>query len=301
MPQPVDPSFTNAASLAAKGAGTRRLDASLAKLAAATAVKPAESKPGDLADRATLTQTNVLKAVRDAAPLRELGSRLIDLRKAIAGASPTDARASSEKLLEVIGTFDPLGSPTTRLLFDSAFLDLAGDANDANARFTVELGGTGGVVQATFVSGTTIADIAATFSILGKDIGLTARLSGNAIILDSDAPLSANFVGVRVIDDAGANIQSSPGSAIDALKRSLQKGLRAFDADQSLALLDDAIREVEQAERERLLGRAGEPLAIDEDDIPVIREAQAKLLEEARRLGLLIDHDAAKAFDALRP
>lgn len=305
MPQPVDPSFTNAASLAARGAGTRRLDASLVKLAAATAVKPAESRPGDVGDKASLTRTNVLKAVRDAAPLRELGSRLIDLRKILAGAVEThslpEAAVAGQKVLGLLGGLQPDQSPTTRLIFDSEFLDLAGDANDADARLILELGGPGGVRELAFTSGTSVADIAATLDLIGEDIGVAARLSGNAIVIESNTPLSAGFVGVRVLDGGGANVAINSGTGLGALRDAIRLGLGTIAPEEALALLDDAIREVERAERERLLGRAGESIAIDEADIPVIREAQTKLLDEARRLGLLIDHDPAKAFDALRP
>jgi hypothetical protein len=445
MPQPVDPSFTNAASLAAKDAGTRRLDASLAKLAAATAVKPAESKPGEIADRASLTQTNVLKAVRDAAPLRELGSRLIDLRRLLA--SPPSANAANDLQSKIDASLaairkvaeslrggkpgDPL-SPVTSppnalatnvadgvsdiqinapelapgesvdvnvivaqsaqtgglsLSFGGANLDLGSPGvSDPNARFSLEISGPLGTREFSFTSGTSLSDIADTFNSFTDVLGLSSIVSGRAVRLDTIERNADAFVSVRVVDDgdiAGNNIgiyryeptdsntadpqtrvafdqaegqtltdfgqdlvafvngaqatntgdtavsvdlgglkvafdlsiaraQSGPtfpfraftvvgqgeGSAVDRVGALDPKSALNLE---SLALLDDAIREVEQAERERLLGRNGEPLAIDEDDVPVIREAQAKLLEEARRLGLLIDHDAAKTFDALRP
>ncbi len=303
MPQPVDPSFTNAASLAAQGTGTRRLDASLAKLAAASSVKPALT-PAAKADDAALTRTNVLKTVRESEPLRELGSRLIEFRKIVANATATgpagEVLKAGQSVLELLDGITQEYPPTTRLIFDSAFLDLSGDANDPSAQFVLELGGPGGVRELSFSSGTSVADIAETLELIGAQIGIVARLSGNAVVLDSDSALSAGFVGVRVLDDGGSNLVTNPGEAIAALRDAIRSGLEAIAPEKTLALLDDAIREVERAERERLLGRADGPLALEEADIPVIREAQAKLLEEARRLGLLIDHDPAKALDALR-
>ena len=443
MPQPVDPSFKNAASLAAQGAATRRLDASLVKLAAATAVKPAESKPGDVGDSASLTQTNVLKAVRDTAPLRELGSRLIDLRRILASprqaGAPNDFQSKIDASLAAIRKVaeslrggqpeDPL-SPATpppnaiatnvdagvsniqinapdlapgesldvnvlvaqsaqtaslMLSFGAGSIDLGAGVNDPNARFTLEISGPLGVREFSFTSGTSLRDVADTFNSFTEVLGLSATVSGRAVRLDSIERNADAFVSVRVVDDGGiagnnigiyryeptdgdtadwrtrvgfdeaegktltdfgqdlvafvngaqatntgdtaisvdvgrlkvafdltiARAQSGPtfpfraftivgegeSSAVDRVAALDRKSALNLE---SLALLDDAIREVEQAERERLLGRAGEPLSIDEADIPVIREAQARLLDEARRLGLLIDHDPAKTFDALR-
>lgn len=443
MPQPVDPSFTNAASLAAQGAGTRRLDASLAKLAAASSVKPATA-PAANADDASLTQTNVLKSVRDAEPLRELGSRLIDLRRLLAsprqGSAANDVQSKIDASLAAIRKVaesarggqpeDPL-SPVTQplnaiatnvmygvsdihinapelapgesvdvnvvvaqsaqtgalsLSFGRANLDLGSPGvGDPNARFSLEISGPLGTREFSFTSGTSLSDIADTFNSFTDVLGLSSIVSGTAVRVDTIGRNADEFVSVRVVDDGdivGNNIgiyrfdptdgytadpqtrvafeqaegqtltdfgqnlvafvngaqatstgdtaitvdigglkvafdlsisraQSGPTFPFRAFtvvgegERSAVDRVGALDPEsaleaESLSLLDDAIREVEQAERERLLGRTGDSLAIGEGDIPIIREAQAKLLEEARRLGLLIDHDAAKAFDALR-
>lgn len=71
-------------------------------------------------------------------------------------------------------------------------------------------------------------------------------------------------------------------------------------SDDALTLLDDAIREVERVERAAIL--AGDPAAARPpraDDLSVIREAQQRLVDEVRRLGLLAGHDPARTLDAL--
>lgn len=288
----------------------QRLDSSLARLAAASAVKPLPveraSRPADLADVAD--PSAAARALRETGPIRVLAAQLADLRKAISLGQRDAAAALAEpvrsSIKPLLAASQPQGSPpTTRLLFDADFLDLSGDADDADARLTLELGGPGGVRTASFASGTSIADIAETLGLLGKEIGLTATLSGNAILLDSDSPLSANFVGVRVLDDAGGNLDGSPASG-GALSR-LFDALATIDGagDTRLtSLLDDAIRELEQTERARLLSKGLPPgdAAFTRDDLDVIREAQLRLVEEARRIGLITSPDPASTLDALR-
>lgn len=438
MTTPIDQSsLANAAALAAQGASSRRLDASLSKLTAAKAVKPTPT------DAATVTSTNVLKAVRDAAPLRELGARLIDLRKLLAGSrSPNsvgDAQAKIDASLASIRKVaaslrgapaeDPLSpvapapnaivtnvdgsvdgvqvtapdlgpgqsldvnvlvtqsaqTAALALSFGGRELDLgATGGGDPNARFDIEIAGSLGKQTLSFASGTTLHDVAETINLLKDTVGVSASVSGTALRLDSLGLNDESYVSVRVIDDGGIQgvntgvytflptdnytadwstrtsfagaesgivdhgqdlaalvngvlatnrgdtglyavvdgvkvsfdlsislAQSGPNFPFRAFTIVGQGGASAVDrvasldpklasAPETISLLDDAIREVERAERERLLGRADEGLTLDEVDAPVIREAQAKLLEEARRLGLLIDHDPAKAIDALR-
>jgi hypothetical protein len=299
MTQPVNPLNPKAAPLTSQSAAAKRLDTTLAKLTAATAVKPTQSDDG-----ASLTQTNVLKAVRETAPLRELGAKLIDLRKLLAQ-SPTasSSKASQSALDKIAASIDAVTATPpsqTTLLFDRPYLDLSGEKNDAEALLRLELSGPRGVQQLSFTSGTSIADIAATLDLVGADLAVSARLSGNAIVIESEARQGREFVGVRVLDSGDANFANDTGSALGSLLGALEASRATEGGADLLTLIDDAIREVERAEREVLLGRAGGDIAFTESDIPVIREAQAKLLDEARRLGLLVDHDPAKAFEALR-
>ncbi len=301
MTQPINALSANAKTIASQATAARKLDTTLAKLTAATAVKPAPSAapPGDAA---SLTDANVLKAVRETAPLRELGAKLIDLRKLLAQSPKAPSTSVAQSALDkVAASIDAvIGKPPaqTSLIFDAPYLDLSGEKNDADAQLRLELSGPGGVLEFSFASGTSIADIAGTLDLAGGDIGVSARLSGDAVVIESEARQGREFVGVRVIDDGDANFADGARSALS----SLRDALRAEPAEGAglLTLTDDAIREVERAEREALLARAGGEITLGENEIPVIREAQAKLLEEARRLGLLVDHDPAKAFEALR-
>jgi hypothetical protein len=299
MTQPVNPLNPKAAPLTSQSAAAKRLDTTLAKLTAATAVKPTQSDDG-----ASLTQTNVLKAVRETAPLRELGAKLIDLRKLLAQSPKAAPNAAAQSALDkVAASIDAVTATPpsqTTLLFDRPYLDLSGEKNDAEALLRLELSGPRGVQQLSFTSGTSIADIAATLDLVGADLAVSARLSGNAIVIESEARQGREFVGVRVLDSGDANFANDTGSALGSLLGALEASRATEGGADLLTLIDDAIREVERAEREVLLGRAGGDVALTESDIPVIREAQAKLLDEARRLGLLVDHDPAKAFEALR-
>ncbi len=298
MTQPVA-SLTSTPSTAAQGAAAKRLDASLSKLTAATAVKPTQTGDG-----ASLTQTNVLKAVRETAPFRELGVRLIDLRRLLAESPETRSASAAQSALDrIAASIDAVaGKPPlqTALLFDAPYLDLSGEKNNAVAQFHLELSGPRGVQEFRFTSGTSLSDLAEGLDVLGAELGVSARVSGNAVVIESEARLGREFVGVRVLDGAGANFAEPPNSALASLRNALRTDLASAKGPELLAAIDDAIREVERAEREVLLGRAGGDVALTESDIPVIREAQAKLLDEARRLGLLVDHDPAKAFEALR-
>jgi hypothetical protein len=168
------------------------------------AVKPTTVKT-TLADGASLTDAYVLKVVSETAPLRELGAKLIDLRKLLAQSPEAASNSDAQAVLDKVAAS---------------------------------------------------------------------------------------------IDAADANLAESADSALTLLRDALRADVA--DGADLLTLIDDAIREVERAERERILGRAGGDIALGERDIPVIREAQARLLDEARRLGLLVDHDPAKAFEALR-
>ncbi len=303
MTQPIDALSAKATAIASQGAAARKLDTTLAKLTAATAVKPAAPTPA-LGDAASLTDANVLKAVRDTAPLRELGSRLIDLRKLLASPPQTKTSTAAQSALDkVAASIDAVaGKPPvqTSLAFDGAYLDLDGETNNALAQFRLELSGPRGVQELSFTSGTSVADIAATIDLVGEDLAVSARVSGNAVVIEAESRDGQELAGVRVLDPAGANLIDSESSALDALSGLLTRDLASIETERVLPLLDDAIREVERAEREELLARAGGEITLDDSEIPVIREAQAKLLEEARRLGLLVDHDPAKAFDALR-
>lgn len=286
----------------------QRLDSSLARLAAASAVKPLPAQRGsqqaDLAD--VNDPSDAVRALREVSPIRVLAGQLAHLRKAISLGQRDAAAALSEpvrsSIKPLLAASQSQGSPpTTRLLFDADFLDLSGDADDADARLTLELGGPGGVRTASFASGTSIADIAETLGLLGKEIGLTATLSGNAILLDSDSPLSANFVGVRVLDDAGGNLSGPPvsNSALSRLFEALATidGLSQTDLT---SFVDDAIRELEQIERAQVLSRGLGQAGVTRDDLDVIREAELRLIEEARRIGLITSPDPASTLDALR-
>jgi hypothetical protein len=299
MTQPVNSLSPNTASSASQGAASKRLDATLAKLTAATAVKPAATGDG-----ASLTNANVLKVVRDTAPLRELGANLIDLRRLLAqsptASSSNAAQAALDKIAASIDAATATPPSQTTLLFNGPYLDLSGAKFDGSAQLRLELTGPRGVQEYSFTSGTSIADLAATFDLAGADIGVSARASGNAVVFESEARQGRELVGVRVIDGAGANFAQDAGSALGSLRDALKAHAASESAVGLLTHIDDAIREVERAEREQLLARAGGTIALSESDIPVIREAQAKLLDEARRLGLLVDHDPEKAFEALK-
>lgn len=435
MATPIDPSVASPASLDAQRLGARRLDASLAKLTAATAVKPAPVE-----DNATLTRSNVLKAVRDAAPLRELGARLIDLRRLLADPRPSKGNAGIQgKIDEILagvrktaeslrggsgaGPLSPVvpqqpnvaditpgitniqvssaglqpgesvdvnvqitqSAQTASLMlsFGGANLDLDVGGNDPNARFSLEISGPLGEREFSFTSGTSLNDIAETFNSFSGALGLSAIVSGTAVRLDSLARNSNEFVSVRVIDEgdlSGTNTgiyryEATDGNTADPqtlvgfekaqgqtltdlgqdliafingvearvtndlnvaamlgdLKVSFDLSIsqaqwldefRAFrvvgsEAEGSLSrllgqrdsgqgealstLVDEAIREVERAEREVLLSRNAEGLKLEQSDIPVIRDAQARLLDEARRLGLLAQPNPSTAYDALKP
>lgn len=299
LDSPVNPGVSNA---------SKRLDASLSRLAGANAVKP-KAAPDARADLAEVTDpSSVVKALRDGAPFRSLASQLVQLRKTLASGAGADATPLAQAASETIkalfaGASEPVGDPTSRLVFDSPFLDLSGDANDADARFVVELSGPDGRRTFAFSSGTSIQDIAETLGAFSKQLGVATTLSGNALRFDSDRALSESFVGVRVLDAAGANLAEPVGSesALSRLYGELGREGAIFESG-FLSLLDDAIREVEQLERAQLLSRDLTPeiASFTRDDLDVIREAQLKLLQEARRIGLVSDPDPQSAIDALR-
>lgn len=290
------------------GSASKRLENSLSRLAGANAVKPTERADARADSAQVADPSSVVKALRDGAPLRTLAEQLFQLRKALSsgsesGAAPLAQAANSTIKALFAGLPDTGAAPTSRLDFDAPFLDLSGDKDDPEARFEVELSGPRGRQNFSFASGTSIQDIAETLGGFAKELGVTTTLSGNALRFDSDSPLSASFVGVRVLDAAGANLAqpTETPSALSRLSEAIDRPGALADRG-FLSLLDDAIREVEQLERAQLLSRGLTPevASFTRDDLDVIREAQLKLIQEARRVGLVSDPDPQSAIDALR-
>lgn len=90
------------------------------------------------------------------------------------------------------------------LSLGAANLDLAGGATDPTQRFVIEIGGVEGSRELSFSSGTSLADIAETINTFTDVTGVSASVSGTGVRLDSVSFGANEFVGVRVIDDAGA-------------------------------------------------------------------------------------------------
>lgn len=88
------------------------------------------------------------------------------------------------------------------------FMDLADGRlrlGQDDARFTIELGGRGGMAEFNFRNGASAEEIAADINARAKETGVEARLSGNGIRLESRVTGSSEFVSVKVIDDGGAS------------------------------------------------------------------------------------------------
>ena len=77
------------------------------------------------------------------------------------------------------------------------------DLSAATASFTFELGGSLGVREFTFGSGTTAADIAASINTFKEVTGVSAVASGVYIELKSDEFGSSEYVSFKITDDAG--------------------------------------------------------------------------------------------------
>ena len=90
------------------------------------------------------------------------------------------------------------------LSLGTANLDLAGAGADPTQRFVVEIGGVEGSRELSFSSGTSLTDIAETINTFTDVTGVSASVSGTGVRLDSVSFGGNEFVGVRVIDDAGA-------------------------------------------------------------------------------------------------
>ncbi len=90
------------------------------------------------------------------------------------------------------------------LSFGGAQLDLAGaGVDDPAARFVIEIGGVDGSRELSFASGTSIADVVTTINTFTDVTGVSAIVSGTGIRLSSTEYGSAEFVSVKVADDAG--------------------------------------------------------------------------------------------------
>ncbi len=79
----------------------------------------------------------------------------------------------------------------------------------AGNSFSFELAGSDGTRQFTFGSGTTLTDAAASINTFKTVTGVSARASGNGIVLKSTDFGSAEFVSVKVLTDGGINDASS--------------------------------------------------------------------------------------------
>ncbi len=90
------------------------------------------------------------------------------------------------------------------LSFAAGSLDLGGGAEAPGNRFVIEVGGPEGSRELSFSSGTTLAVIADTINTFTDVTGVSAAVSGTGVRLDSVEFGSNEFVGVRVVDDAGA-------------------------------------------------------------------------------------------------
>ncbi len=93
------------------------------------------------------------------------------------------------------------------------YLSLGGGALNVGttSSFTVEIGGAAGVKQLAFASGTTLADIANSIGTFQDQTGVTARVSGSGLVLNSENHGSSEFVSVRVISDGGIGTGSNLG------------------------------------------------------------------------------------------
>jgi flagellin len=92
-----------------------------------------------------------------------------------------------------------------RLSFGAGVLDLGGGGAAPNSRFVLEVGGSEGSRELSFSSGTTLAVIAETINTFIDVTGVSATVSGaTGVRLDSVSFGSNEFVGVRIINDAGA-------------------------------------------------------------------------------------------------
>src|SRR5690606_23046806 len=167
MSDHVDATFRNATSIASQGAAARRLDASLAKLSAASAVKPAPAPAGPARpDKVDLSGSNMLRSFRDAAPFRDLGARLVDLRRLIASVGPTGPDSDAQGRIDA-----SLASVRT------AAASLRGASVDALASTT-------SIGPNTFNIRPGITDI----SVTAPSLGVGERLDINVIVVQSAQP-----------------------------------------------------------------------------------------------------------------
>ena len=184
------------------------------------------------------------------------------------------------------------GSLTTRLPFDADFLDLSATPTTPTRGSPSNSAGRAACAPRPSPPARH-ADIAETLGLLGE-IGLTATLPEAAILLDSIHPLLT--VGVRVLDDAGGNLSGPP----------VRIALAAFPSSRRSTA---CLRPISLVRRRRhpQLEQIGAVLShglgqarVTRDDLAVIREAQLRLVEEARRIGLITSPDPASTLDALR-
>ncbi len=88
-------------------------------------------------------------------------------------------------------------------LFLSTNGAVALDLTSASSQFTFEVAGAKGTRQFTFASGTTLGDVATSINSFKSVIGVSAKASGNGIVIKSDEYGSDQFVSFRVTSAGG--------------------------------------------------------------------------------------------------
>lgn len=126
--------------------------------------------------------------------------RVTDLSPDVAAYAIRRARIRAHQPLDVIiGVVASARLGGLLLSMGSTQIDLAA----ANSSFVLQIGGSLGMRELNFASGTSIADIAAAIHWFSHQTGTDVVLSGTALKLQSVAYGSGQFASVRVINDGG--------------------------------------------------------------------------------------------------
>ncbi len=94
------------------------------------------------------------------------------------------------------------------------------DLTDATSQFTFEIAGTKGTRQFTFASGATLADVATSVNGFKSVTGVSAKVSGNGIVIKSEEYGSDQFVSFRVTSAGG---QAGSVMALSATNETVAK------------------------------------------------------------------------------